>query len=212
MYKCTLISILVFCLYGCGSARGRLTVYGSFPKPAAKTTGGKPVMLEVDYIPRKDWAVLKIEDVHTTPMGNLPPDKITVHHTAEARDDFTVSDPDYMRVIDRFHQKQRGWACIGYHFVIGLDGTIYEGRPLTLQGAHVRSHNPRNIGIALMGNCEQKSPSQAQVDALAASVTALQTYYSIPKDRLYGHRDLGQTVCPGRKLYDIIKKMKSEEN
>ena len=32
--------------------------------------------------------------------------------------------------IDRWH-RQRGFDCIGYHFYITVDGTIWTGRPLS---------------------------------------------------------------------------------
>ena len=37
--------------------------------------------------------------------------------------------------IDRWH-RQRGFDCIGYHFYITVDGTIWTGRPLSQVGAH----------------------------------------------------------------------------
>ena len=36
---------------------------------------------------------------------------------------FTVAD------IDRWH-RQRGFASIGYHYVVYLDGSIHTGRPI----------------------------------------------------------------------------------
>ena len=42
--------------------------------------------------------------------------------------------------IDEWH-KARGWRSIGYHYVIGLDGMIEYGRPITETGAHVKNHN-----------------------------------------------------------------------
>ncbi len=32
----------------------------------------------------------------------------------------------------------RGWSDIGYHYVVGLNGVISEGRPVERHGAHVR--------------------------------------------------------------------------
>lgn len=37
--------------------------------------------------------------------------------------------------ITRWHQK-RDWKTCGYHYVIDLDGTIEEGRPIEQEGAH----------------------------------------------------------------------------
>ena len=37
--------------------------------------------------------------------------------------------------IDMWHRK-RGFNSIGYHYVIGIDGTIQSGRPVSVAGAH----------------------------------------------------------------------------
>jgi hypothetical protein len=51
--------------------------------------------------------------------------RIAIHHTSEAlkqdADDMTL-----MRAIYLYHTKTRGWHDIGYNFVIGQRGTIYE--------------------------------------------------------------------------------------
>ena len=55
--------------------------------------------------------------------------------------------------IAKWH-KERGFACIGYNYVIDLDGTVETGRPLTRDGAHCNtaglsgvSYNKHSIGI-----------------------------------------------------------------
>jgi len=67
--------------------------------------------------------------------------KAVIHHTASH--DASVAE------IDRWH-KERGWDCIGYHFVIRKDGTIEEGRTLEKNGAHAKGRN-HYVGIALTG-------------------------------------------------------------
>lgn len=85
---------------------------------------------------------------HSTEAGWCEVDrtKAVIHHTASH--DVSV------KVIDRWH-KERGWDCIGYHFVIRKDGSIESGRPLSKNGAHARTGKPysRNhyVGIALTG-------------------------------------------------------------
>ena len=48
----------------------------------------------------------------------------------------------------------RGFQCIGYNYVIRLDGTVEVGRSLTIDGAHCNSkgfsgvsYNKHSIGI-----------------------------------------------------------------
>jgi len=42
--------------------------------------------------------------------------------------------------LDRWH-RQLGYSQIGYHYVVYLDGSIHEGRPLEKPGAHCQGHN-----------------------------------------------------------------------
>lgn len=41
-----------------------------------------------------------------------------------------------VKSIQYFHQHDRGWDDIGYHFLVGENGKIYEGRGWDRQGAH----------------------------------------------------------------------------
>jgi N-acetylmuramoyl-L-alanine amidase len=52
--------------------------------------------------------------------------------------------------IRRWHLK-RGFNDIGYHFLIHIDGTVEEGRPLNKQGAHCSGQNRGSIGICYVG-------------------------------------------------------------
>jgi N-acetylmuramoyl-L-alanine amidase len=69
-------------------------------------------------------------------------------HCAATREGraFTVED------ITRWH-KARGFATIGYHYVIYRDGSIHKGRPLEQIGAHCVGHNKHSIGICYIGGC-----------------------------------------------------------
>ena len=68
-------------------------------------------------------------------------DKIIIHCSA-TQEGKEIS----AATIDEWHKK-RGWRGIGYHYVIGLDGMIEYGRPITETGAHVKGHNKGSIGI-----------------------------------------------------------------
>ncbi len=65
--------------------------------------------------------------------------------------------------IRRCHVKENGWADIGYHFVVRIDGTIEEGRDLNRAGAHVTGHNARTIGICYVGGLEATRNSKGAI-------------------------------------------------
>jgi hypothetical protein len=144
-------------------------------------------------------------------MGRI--DKITIHHSGSGC--FWAQDASqaagYIHDIQRFHQKQRGWADIGYHYIVDRSGHVWQGRPLTYQGAHAGGvANRGNIGIAVLGNyCHQRLTS-AQRRTLLLLLAKLSSYFSIPPSRIYTHREIGRTTghstdCPGPELSRFVR-------
>lgn len=120
--------------------------------------------------------------------GNKP-DKIVLHHSAQ--EDMT---------IDEVHQKHidNGWSGIGYHYFIRKDGSIYKGREEEDIGAHVKDNNTNTLGICLEGNFEKYEPTHRQGESILDLLRYLFLKYDIKE--IKGHRDLGQTLCPGENL------------
>ena len=119
---------------------------------------------------------------------------IIVHCSAtpEAKS-FTVAD------IDRW-LRQRGFAQIGYHYVIYLDGSVHKGRPVELVGAHCQGHNAHSIGICYIGGLAKdgKTPKDTrtpeQKSALENLLKELKAQY--PAAKIHGHRDFAAKACP----------------
>jgi len=100
--------------------------------------------------------------------------------------------------INLWH-KQRGWKCIGYHYVIDLDGTVERGRDEASIGAHVTGHNRYSIGVCYIGGLDvngkpKDTRTPAQKSALLDSLFLLKQKY--PKAVIYGHRDFANKACP----------------
>lgn len=90
---------------------------------------------------------------------------------------FTIED------IDRWH-RERGWRCVGYHFVIELDGTVRRGRDVAEIGAHVLGSNADSIGICMIG-MDRFTPAQwAALAQLHADLSV-----TFPFALWQGHRD-----------------------
>ena len=101
--------------------------------------------------------------------------------------------------IRQWHIK-RGWSDIGYHFVIYLDGSVHEGRPLERTGAHTIGHNTNSIGICYIGGMNKEytkakdTRTAAQKKGLENLLVSLKKKY---KDiKIYGHRDFANKACP----------------
>ena len=129
--------------------------------------------------------------------------EIIVHCTA-TRADWWASKrtSEKVREIKRWHVQDRGWADIGYHFLIDRDGTIAKGRDITRDGAHVQGKNKGTIGISLFGghgSAETDKFSQhftpEQDAALRRLLAELQaTYGKVP---VTGHNQYAAKACPG---------------
>ncbi len=124
---------------------------------------------------------------------------ITVHHEGWDRVFFTDRAQTARRLesIRSSHLKRLRAGDIGYHFIIDRAGRLWEGRDLRYQGAHVKNHNPHNIGIMVLGNFDEQRPSQKQYDKLRVTVGGLMKLYRVAGRRVYTHQELMPTACPG---------------
>lgn len=95
------------------------------------------------------------------------------------------------RSIDQMH-RNKGWLCVGYHFIIKTDGTIQRGRPIDAVGSHVKCHNSDSIGICLIGGVDVHGKSKDNfTDKQYAALKELLDYLlSVYRDcEVLGHRD-----------------------
>ena len=114
--------------------------------------------------------------------------RVTIHHTATSPD----NPAERVRSIDADH-RSRGWDGVGYHFLVAEDGTVFPGRPLDRQGAHIKGENGGNLGIAFIGTYTDRPPPEAAL----ASVRRLFVAWGFGPEAVYFHRDLAATECPG---------------
>jgi N-acetylmuramoyl-L-alanine amidase len=95
-------------------------------------------------------------------------------------------------------QSGRGWAGVGYHFVVRHGGTVERGRPIDRQGAHVGGANDRSIGICCSGNGDLADFTREQKRSLAALVEDLRTEF--PTASVEGHRPLVDALVSSGRL------------
>lgn len=96
--------------------------------------------------------------------------------------------------IHRWH-KERGWAGIGYHFLVRKDGTIERGRPENTIGAHASGCNSDSIGVCFEGAFMTERMGQTQINAGRELISYLKNKYGITK--IQRHKDVNPTNCPG---------------
>ncbi|MBU6414224.1 MAG: peptidoglycan recognition protein family protein [Planctomycetes bacterium] len=139
----------------------------------------------------------------TGPMGRVT--RITIHHDALSSAGLTTQAAVMARLEQhRANHVRAQWADIGYHYIVDPSGRIWEGRPAYLTGAHVKDQNENNIGVMCLGNFEVQSPTAAQLASLDQFVGQLARNHRVPIGRVYTHKELGKTLCPGRNLQRYI--------
>ncbi|HBK53156.1 MAG TPA: hypothetical protein DDZ44_04370 [Syntrophomonas wolfei] len=122
---------------------------------------------------------------------------IVLHHSAS---------PDVPAAEIHAWHLTRGWAGIGYHFVIRKNGSIERGRPLEAIGAHAGPGiNGVSIGICLCGNFMKEMPEADQIESLIKLIAWLNLYYAAANPKgldIKLHREVAATDCPG-KLFPV---------
>ena len=131
--------------------------------------------------------------------------QIIIHHTVSDRDSTTLEE------INRWHRarwpgfKSSVGYYVGYHYVILADGSRIQTRRDDEMGAHAIPNDGR-IGICLAGNFEVETPTRRQLDALTSILIQLKIKYpQITDYTIFGHQEVGKTLCPGKNLQKWIK-------
>lgn len=139
--------------------------------------------------------------------------KVVLHHTAGMQN---LNDPAAaIRSIYYYHTVSRGWGDIGYNFIIDTEGRIYEGRSggEMVVGAHAGRANVGSVGIAVIGDyhTELEVPGVVEdslvelmsflADKYELNPVAVESFRGMSLPNIIGHRDVGNTACPGDRLY-----------
>jgi hypothetical protein len=75
---------------------------------------------------------------------------VVVHHSGN-------SNLHTMKAVQDLHLDKKEAADINYHYGIDRSGQTYEGRPINIKGAHVKSANTGNIGIVFLADLDTET-------------------------------------------------------
>jgi hypothetical protein len=174
----------------------------------------------------------------TWPAEFYPMQVAIVHHTAGRNND--PNPAATIRAIYWSKSISRGYGDIGYNFLIDEAGHIFEGRysrdyapgePHTgedlagnvVRGVHAQSHNIGTVGIALLGNFQDRQPTDAARIALERLLAWKlerhglnplgRTQYTNPAlseqlNVISGHRNVYATACPGNTFYPTFPQLR----
>lgn len=159
----------------------------------------------LNIISRADWGAKR----PTSPTRQLainPPPYVVIHHSGSDGCTTQAICQARVRSFQNYHMNQKKWNDIGYNFLVGEDGNVYEGRGWGQHGAHSVSYNSKSIGICLIGNFVHHDPNSAAIAATQRLLThgvangKIQSNYT-----LLGHRQTADTICPGDSLYRLLQ-------
>lgn len=132
-------------------------------------------------------------------------ERMTVHHTARLLRR-NADAPRFIRIHQEFHQADRGWPDIAYHFIIDLEGNVYECRPTNAVGDTGTNYDPTgHFLVCCEGDFSQQELPDAQREALVDMLAWGSVAFGVSADTIAGHRDLAATSCPGENIYTLIE-------
>jgi uncharacterized protein (TIGR03437 family) len=171
-------------------------------------------------VTRTEWGC---PDGQSATHGSLSYTTVThliVHHTAMGNETPGSDWAAIMRSIWNFHVFERGWADIGYNYLIDPNGVIYEGRSGgdNVVGAHFSGVNGGTMGVAMLGTFTDATPTVEALGSLKKILawksdqrgldpegTSLHAASQLDLKTISGHRDgPGSTECPGDALYPLL--------
>jgi len=157
-----------------------------------------------NIVSRSEWGA------RSTTVANLkknPPTYVVIHHSANPQSCTSKAACSAMvKSFQNSHIDNNHWEDIGYNFVVGEDGNVYEGRGWGKLGSHAPGYNSKSIGICIIGTFTSRKPNDAALQAVKDLISCGVSQNKISSDyNLIGHRQAKRTECPGDKLYDEIK-------
>ena len=147
-------------------------------------------------------------------MKRHEPSRVTVHHTATKQNP-SAPLAQKMRALQNFSQNpghvgkggplKPAWPDVPYHFYVGADGRIAEGRDVNHAGDTNTDYDPSgHILVVLEGDFEREEPSAEQLKALRELTAWAAAEWRIPAEEIKGHKDYAATLCPGKNLRKLL--------
>lgn len=131
---------------------------------------------------------------------------VIIHHSATPTCLDREKCSERMRSIQEDHMDRRDWSDIAYHYAIGSNGEVYEGRGVGVLGGHATNWNRHSYGVVFIGDYENNEVNSTQVTAWQSLIKwMVDQEYLTSNYTLYGHRQVRATKCPGEFLYNTLQ-------
>lgn len=132
---------------------------------------------------------------------------ITLHHEGSPEPLRPSDDPvAKLRGLQEWGARDRNWWDVPYHFLIDLDGRIYEARDWHYMGETNTTYDPSgHLLISVLGNYNRQEPTPAQLNAIANLMAWAVQKFNVPLDSIRGHYQYAETNCPGKNLRKYLE-------
>ena len=132
---------------------------------------------------------------------------VTLHHTGDAQPLRPQDDPAAkLRGLQSWGAAERNWWDVPYHYLLDLDGRIYEGRDYHFMGETNTAYDPGgHFLISVIGNYERQEATPAQLASIADMMAWAIREFDLPLDRIGGHYNYANTGCPGQHLKKYLE-------
>jgi hypothetical protein len=132
---------------------------------------------------------------------------ITLHHEGSSKPLRPEDDPVAgLRALQSWGERDRNWWDVPYHYLIDLDGHVYEGRDWHYMGETNTTYDPSgHLLISILGNYNLQEPTPAQLDAIADVMAWAVKSFDVPLDSIKGHYNYAETDCPGKNLRKYLE-------
>jgi hypothetical protein len=191
MIKKIFIMVIVVLMLSCSTSKNKKIEVKELKYPT-----------ELNVVKRANWGWLPLEDK----KEEAEITKITIHHGGV---EFTADkDPvQSVRNLQKWSRTEKNWIDIPYHFMIDLNGVIYETRPINYPGDTNTEYDPTGHAlIEIMGNYEIQEFSKKQMESLVALSAFLAKEFNVPISDIKTHKDYSsKTVCPGKNIYKYFE-------
>lgn len=108
---------------------------------------------DVNIKSRREWGAVSPKDPPTHIPGAVP--WVIIHHSEGNNGCSGKPCSQIVQSIQNYHMNSKNWSDIGYNFIVGPTGEVFEGRGWGVVGAHAPRYNSKSVGICLIGNYHQ---------------------------------------------------------
>lgn len=214
---------------------GAARVAGSRRIPAPNLTA----LAAPNVVSRRQWGAdesIRVNDrlyapvrkliVHHTASANKPRNPADVVRFIQRYNtvDRKFSDTGYNFIVDHKGVIYEGRAARRYSSGEAITGE--DARGWGVVGAHAKHNNAGSCGVCLIGDFDNASPTDAAVNSLVSIMAWQASRHRIDAQasdpyidthglqrrfpNISGHRQVGPTLCPGRRLFALLPTLRSE--